>query len=877
MKRIIRATGCPVSQEDLLKEDRILNVQTFGCMPGGDPVMNTNAINQAINAVHMSGGGTVYFPQGEYKAYTIRLMSDVNLKIPYGCVIRAARSELRTPFARLSGEGGNYDEPEVNLYGGIQSNGHSAFANAQIYGADIKNVMIYGGGRFDGSCIDPITKNRVYTLQSMDPSVNPDRTKPSHDGTWFGNKCIGLVRSSNIVIQGIEILLGGHFGINAVGCDNLLVENTVIDTNRDAFNIDCCQNVTVRHSRFNSLTDDAIVLKASFGAGMFRPCKNILVHDCTVSGYDAGSVIAGTFTSDKLAATDRCGPTARCKLGTEGTCGFDTVLFRNITFKRSRGFALEAVDCSDISNVIFTDCIMDDISSSPIFIRVGDRARFPVTGNSPENLYKCGDNNVRYDNREWVLPNNALFGKFPPVRYVPSYRRDISINTDGTDEFSLINPKTPVNINHGNVSLIDGKYYLNRFDPHSGAYLPDMKEEIKEDDLPKYANAVGGRIARIYNVEIANIKVTNADPRYPVILAGLVDSKIENVTIRDIDITYRGGLLMRDAVEQRRINTSWMYTQFETSPCVQSLPWMVNTFFAKNETLLPRVKFENDAWVNDPYNVPEAANDYPEPSMFGILPASGVYMRHVNAVKMENIKIRHLVPDERPIFVLDDVREAEFSKIDAQSHIGSQKFVGVKNEYKRRTNFEYIKNEPYFTTDVCDITLPEGETLHRVCVNSPAPGTPPDDLFKLPTVALASNGFAYETPAKNHPLPLTVHRPFIKQITDIRKSVGEEIAFKVEIRDPASEFAEVPLDTPRFMKHFSAWTDTDVSPYKDRIRLYAEKLPEGASFDEESHEFTFTAEKIVEYEVIFVLDDGVLEEKKVVRITVTDKKEENLC
>ena len=120
----------------------------------------------------------------------------------------------------------------------------------------------------------------------------------------------------------------------------MLLEDLVVDTVRDALDVDCGGDATIRRSVFNSLTDDAIVFKASFGGGELSPLSNCLVKDCTVSGYDAGSVIAGTFTGRKLVATDRCGPTARVKLGTESTCGYHTVTVDGVRFRRSRGFAL---------------------------------------------------------------------------------------------------------------------------------------------------------------------------------------------------------------------------------------------------------------------------------------------------------------------------------------------------------------------------------------------------------------------------------------------------------------------------------------------------------------------------------------------------------
>ena len=121
-----------------------------------------------------------------------------------------------------------------------------------------------------------------------------------------------------IVFRDFSIKNGGHFAIIGTGVIGWTVDGIIVDTNRDALNIDASQNVTVRNSVFNSLTDDAIVLKASFGLGQMLPTQNVLIENCTVSGYDAGSVIDKVYSTQKLVATDRDGPTARIKLGTEG-------------------------------------------------------------------------------------------------------------------------------------------------------------------------------------------------------------------------------------------------------------------------------------------------------------------------------------------------------------------------------------------------------------------------------------------------------------------------------------------------------------------------------------------------------------------------------
>ena len=239
-------------------------------------------------------------PAGDFKSYTIRLQSGVNLRIDANGIIRAARADLYDWYGNqtMVGEGGNYDEPEVNLYAGLQDHGHTYFANSLFYAADKHDIMIYGEGLIDGSYMDD-TGTLINVLSGNDPSNPKNRTDRGYSSTWYGNKAIALVRCENVVLDGIRILNGGHFAIIAEGTRNMTVNDLIVDTNRDAYNIDCTQDVTVRNSHFNSLTDDAIVMKASYGAGVFMPTQNVLIEDCVVSGYDAGSVITGACTTEK--------------------------------------------------------------------------------------------------------------------------------------------------------------------------------------------------------------------------------------------------------------------------------------------------------------------------------------------------------------------------------------------------------------------------------------------------------------------------------------------------------------------------------------------------------------------------------------------------
>ncbi|HWV57493.1 MAG TPA: glycosyl hydrolase family 28-related protein, partial [Longimicrobiales bacterium] len=135
-------------------------------------------------------------------------------------------------------------------------------------------------------------------------------------------------------------------------------------------------------------------------------------------------------------------------------------------------------------------------------------------------------------------------------------------------------------------------------------------------------------------IRISNVNVYDADPRYASIISGIPGYPVEDVTISGVRIYYRGGLSLDDAAQQPDT--------------------LVNTFFFNGPETGPR---------EDPYAVPVRANAYPEPSMFGIIPAYGFYIRHAEGIRIQDVEIHFMEEDERPAFVLDQVRDVEFTNV----------------------------------------------------------------------------------------------------------------------------------------------------------------------------------------------------------------------
>ncbi len=325
------------------------NVKAYGAK-GDGVAFETQAINKAIETAAAAGGGTIYFPAGNYLTGSIHLKSNISLYIDQGATIIAA------PYVKEAG----YDDPEKIVTNQYEDFGHRHWHNSLIWGENLHDVSILGPGLIWGKGLE-----RTNTIDKMTDETNP---KP--------NKSIALYKCRNIIIRDVSILHGGWFALLATAADNLTVDNVKMDTNRDGMDIDCCQNVRISNCSVNSPFDDGICLKSSYGLNTGRATENVTITNCQVSGFDEGSFLDGTYKRD-VKYTGNGGPTGRIKFGTESNGGYKNVAISNCVFVYCRGLALESVDGALMEDVSINNITMRDIVNAPIFVRLGARMRGP--------------------------------------------------------------------------------------------------------------------------------------------------------------------------------------------------------------------------------------------------------------------------------------------------------------------------------------------------------------------------------------------------------------------------------------------------------------------------------------------------------------------
>lgn len=137
----------------------------------------------------------------------------------------------------------------------------------------------------------------------------------------------------------------------------------------------------------------------------------------------------------------------------------------------------------------------------------------------------------------------------------------------------------------------------------------------------------------IRRVKVSHVTVEGADPRFATTVFGLQDHPVEDISFTDIHIRYKGGFSLQDVMDQTGVND-----------------------FFNHDVRRPR---------KDPYDVPEQANGYPEPSAHGILPAYGLFISHARNIRFDRIVLETEQVDLRPAIVLMDVDGIRFREIQA--------------------------------------------------------------------------------------------------------------------------------------------------------------------------------------------------------------------
>jgi polygalacturonase len=133
----------------------------------------------------------------------------------------------------------------------------------------------------------------------------------------------------------------------------------------------------------------------------------------------------------------------------------------------------------------------------------------------------------------------------------------------------------------------------------------------------------GTPVGKMRRITINNINCYDVDSRFSSIISGIPGNPVEDISLSNIRIFYKGGGT------------------------------------AEMAAIVP----------------PEKEKSYPEPSMFGQIPASGFFIRHAKNVSMKDIEMKFINQDFRPTFYLEDVQGINLTNVKSSVEPGVARFI----------------------------------------------------------------------------------------------------------------------------------------------------------------------------------------------------------
>src|SRR6267378_3693006 len=254
-------------------------VDSFGAK--GDGATNsTAAIQKAIDACSLKGGGIVTFKPGKYVTGALFLKSNVNFRIDSEVTLLGSQEDADYPsiFTRVAG---------------IEMRWPAGLINVN----DQKNVKISGGGTIDGQ--GRKWWERYWTLRLK---YEPRGLRWASDYDAERVRLMVLWKSSDVTVENLSLKRSGFWTVQVVYSDHVTVNRIRISDNAgpstDGVDIDSSSYVLVENTDIDN-NDDDICLKAgrdSDGLRVNRLTEHVVIRN-NIARHGGGVVSFGSETS----------------------------------------------------------------------------------------------------------------------------------------------------------------------------------------------------------------------------------------------------------------------------------------------------------------------------------------------------------------------------------------------------------------------------------------------------------------------------------------------------------------------------------------------------------------------------------------------------
>ena len=272
------------------------NVLDYGAHNDGSDTASIG-INAAIQAAKAEGGGIVYIPAGNYLCGPIKLVSNLELYIEAGAVLKFPAQNLPYTWGRNQG---------IDCLAPVPL----------IGGHNLVNVTIRGGGtittsnaewmklkpRYGGSAAGANWANLLKSLEKKTPASKELYLKAAAE---LRPPFIQVMNCKNVLIEGIHIIGSPMWPVHILYSQNVVVHGITVETypgvHTGGIYLDSSTFVRISDC-FIETGDDGIVIKSgkdADGLRVNRPTENVTITNCTVRRAH-GAVTLGSETAGGL-------------------------------------------------------------------------------------------------------------------------------------------------------------------------------------------------------------------------------------------------------------------------------------------------------------------------------------------------------------------------------------------------------------------------------------------------------------------------------------------------------------------------------------------------------------------------------------------------
>ena len=328
--------------------------------------LQTEAIQAALDACFLAGGGKVIIPRGIFLSGGIRLRSNTTLYLETGAILRGSRDNndysaylddkiepIEIPTAR---------HPSDSVYP------YSKWNNALIKVISARNVSIIGapGSYIDGvNCYDPDGEGKMRGPHAINVWNTQNLYLEGYTVTDSANWSHNIYNSSNIIAKNLTVL-GGHDGFDVRTCDNILIENCDFKTGDD-----CIAGFDNKDVVIRNCTLDCACSALRFGG------TDVLIENCR--GIAPSSFgFRGHLTEQEkvfgLPTTEICRHTMHtpfqyyCDYRADIRYAPGNIVVRNCEFVNPNAIFLHMFDgehiwCTNraLNSIVFENCSIKDI------------------------------------------------------------------------------------------------------------------------------------------------------------------------------------------------------------------------------------------------------------------------------------------------------------------------------------------------------------------------------------------------------------------------------------------------------------------------------------------------------------------------------------